>query len=538
MGAAGGWERKGYYAEKRSGGYSINNDFLVTANHQFGNISFDGFIGGTLYFYQNDWLQNETQNGLTVPGYYSLYGSVDPVKMKSCLEKKQVNSLYGKASVAWKSTFFLDITARNDWSSTLPSETRSYFYPSVSASVVLSEFIPMPSWIDFWKLRGSWTQTKKDLSIYDTNKAYTIKTNSWDGLNGATYPTKIRASVINPSSTRSFEIGTGLHFLKNRLNLDIAYYQKLFYNLTTDAEISDASGFEYTLINIDEEHTRKGVEISLNANLYKDKDWDWNTTVNWSLDRYYYSKIDPVYSSQKDWVKTGQRWDWLDCYDWERDPEGNIIHENGYPIVSQYTSKVGNKNPDWIFGLSNSLKYKNVTLSFTIDGRIGGMSHSVIDQALWMSGAHIDSDNQWRYEEVVNENRTFIGKGVKVVSGSVDRDSNGNIIRDDRVFAPNDKIVSYESYINLYSGTGNVWKARRQYLYDQTFIKLRELALTYNFPSSLCSKFKMKQASLSFIGNNLFIWTKEFKYSDPDKSSENLNSPSLRMIGCNLKINF
>ena len=294
IGAAGGWDRNGYYAEKRSGGYSINNDFLLTADHKFGDISLDGFIGGTIYFYQDDYLQNETQNGLTVPGYYSLYGSVDPIKMESSLGKKQVNSLYGKISASWKSTLFLDVTGRKDWSSTLPSETRSYFYPSVSGSVVLSEFISMPSWIDFWKLRGSWTQTKSDLSIYDTNKAYTIENNRWNGLNGATFPTKIRGTLINPSSTRSFEIGTALHLLKNKLSMDIAYYQKLFYNLTTDAQISDACGFHSTLINIDEEHTRKGVEISLNANIYKDKDWDWNATFNWALDRYYYSKIDPT----------------------------------------------------------------------------------------------------------------------------------------------------------------------------------------------------------------------------------------------------
>ena len=155
IGAAGGWDRNGYYAEKRSGGYSINNDFLLTADHKFGDISLDGFIGGTIYFYQDDYLQNETQNGLTVPGYYSLYGSVDPIKMESSLGKKQVNSLYGKISASWKSTLFLDVTGRNDWSSTLPSETRSYFYPSVSGSVVLSEFISMPSWIDFWKLYGA-----------------------------------------------------------------------------------------------------------------------------------------------------------------------------------------------------------------------------------------------------------------------------------------------------------------------------------------------------------------------------------------------
>lgn len=219
IGAAGGWDRNGYYAEKRSGGYSINNDFLLTADHKFGDISLDGFIGGTIYFYQDDYLQNETQNGLTVPGYYSLYGSVDPIKMESSLGKKQVNSLYGKISASWKSTLFLDVTGRNDWSSTLPSETRSYFYPSVSGSVVLSEFISMPSWIDFWKLRGSWTQTKSDLSIYDTNKAYTIENNRWNGLNGATFPTKIRGTLINPSSTRSFEIGTALHLLKLEFNL-------------------------------------------------------------------------------------------------------------------------------------------------------------------------------------------------------------------------------------------------------------------------------------------------------------------------------
>mgnify|MGYP000240701466 FL=1 len=244
-------------------------------------------------------MNGKTSNGITIPGYYSLKASVDPAKVNSTLKKKQVNSVYAKASASWKSSIFIDVTARNDWSSTLPSETRSYFYPSVSASVVASEFIKMPEWIDFWKIRGSWTQTKSDLEVYDTDRSYSISTNLWDSMNGATYPTTMRGTLVEPSATRSYEIGTAIHFLKNRLHFDVAYYNKLYYNLTKEAAISDACGFEYTLINIDEEHVRKGVELTISADILKSKNWDWNATFNWARDRYFYSKIDPVYSTPK-----------------------------------------------------------------------------------------------------------------------------------------------------------------------------------------------------------------------------------------------
>lgn len=538
IGAYGGWNKKGYYEEQRKGGYSINNDFIISADKKFGDFSVDGFAGTTLYFYQDDILNGKTSNGITIPGYYSLKASVDPAKVYSTIKKKQVNSLYGKVSGSWKSTLFLDITARNDWSSTLPAETRSYFYPSVSGSLVISELFNMPKWFDFWKIRASWTQTKSDLGVYDTDRSYSISTNLWDNMNGATYPTTMRSTLVEPSATRTYEIGSGMHFLKNRLQVDIAYYNKLYYNLTKEAAISDACGFEYTLINTDEEHVRKGVEITVSANIIQNKDWDWNATFNWARDRYYYSKIDPVYSTQKDWVKTGERWDWFGYYDWERDPYGNIIHDNGYPIQSNYQSVAGYENPDWTFGFNNTVRYKNFTLSFTLDGRIGGVAHSVMDQALWMTGAHRDSDTFWRYDEVVNGNKSYIGEGVKVVSGSVEYDSQGHIVSDTRVFAPNDKAVSYEGYMKLYHGAGNVWDAKHQHILKQTFIKLRELSLNYNIPQNVCNKIGMKGASVAFVGNNLFMLTKDFKFSDPDKATENLNSPSLRMLGCNIKINF
>ena len=493
IGACGGWNKKGYYEEQRKGGYSVNNDIIISADKKFGDFSIDGFVGTSLYFYQDDVLNGKTSNGITIPGYYSLKASVDPAKVYSTIKKKQVNSLYGKVSGSWKSTLFLDITARNDWSSTLPVETRSYFYPSISGSLVISELFNMPQWFDFWKIRASWTQTKSDLGVYETDRSYSISTNLWDNMNGATYPTTMRSTLVEPSATRTYEIGTGMHFLKNRLQVDIAYYNKLYYNLTKKAAISDACGFEYTLINTDEEHVRKGVEVTVSANIIQSKDWDWITTFNWSLDRYYYSKIDPIYSTQKDWVKPGERWDWLGYYDWERDPYGNIIHDNGYPIQSKYQSVAGYENPDWIFGFNNTVRYKDFTLSFTLDGRIGGVAHSVMDQALWMTGAHRDSDTFWRYDEVVNGNKSYIGEGVKVVSGSVEYDSQGHIVSDTRVFDLNDKAVSYEGYMKLYNGAGNVWNAKHQHILKQTFIKLRELSLNYNIPQNICNKIGMKR---------------------------------------------
>lgn len=545
-GASGGWDKNGYYGYRRKGGYSINNDLMLIADKTIGDFAINGLAGGSIYYWQSDHILAETQNGITIPGFYSLNASVDPVKTGKEYTRKQVNSVYGKASVGWKSTVFLDVTARNDWSSTLNKDTRSYFYPSVAGSVVMSEFIPMPDMIGFWKLRASWTQTKQDLSVYDTNAAYTIATNQWDGLNTAEYPTTIRGSLVRPSATRSWEIGTAFSMFKNRLRFDATYYNKLYYNQTIQASVSPTSGFKTSLINIDEEHTREGVEITLSGDIIQTKDFSWTASLNWALDRYYYSKIDPVYSLQKPWIQEGKRWDWLGytssgvkyagVNDYERDPQGNIIHLNGYPVFSQYESCQGYTEPDWMWGMNHTFRYKDFTLNFTIDGRVGGVLFSTMDQAMWNSGSHIDSDTQWRYDEVMNGEITYVGQGVKVVSGSVDYDAYGNITRDDRVFAANDQAVSYEAYMkrtNPYIGT-----MRTQNIFKQTYFKLRNLAISYNCPNYIAEKIGMKGAMVGFVGQNLLIWTKDLRFVDPDKTSDDLNAPSVRYMGINIKLDF
>lgn len=411
----------------------------------------------------------------------------------------------------------------------------------MAGSFILTEVLPKMRGVDLLKVRGSWTRTKMDLGVYDIDRSYTISADRWGGMSGADYPDKIRGSV-NPETKDAYEVGVAGIFFGNRLRADVTYYRTLSYDFVKDGTVSNASGFTHKKINTKEELLRRGAEVMLSATPVKTKDWRWDTGVNWSLDRYYYHKLDPEYSNASPWVYEGARWDWVAIQDWERDPDGNIVHgSNGLPVLSQYKSKRGVYTPDWIWGWTNTVKWKNFTLSFSFDGRVGGIGFSTTDQALWNGGSHPKSANQFRYDEVVNGRKTFVGRGVKVVSGSVDYDAYGRILRDDRVFAPNDRVVSYEAYVKEYNPTA--YRPRWQNYFDQSFIKLRDVSLTWNISQPWCAKLGLKSASLSFIGQNLLMWTKGFKYSDPDSidlstGEENLSSPSLRLIGYNLKLNF
>ena len=215
--------KTGYYSIDQESAFSINTDFLVMANHKFGKFGIDGMIGGTINYRQNSNVWGATQNGLSIPGFYSLNASVDPAATGQGFSKKQVNSIYGKATLSWESMLFVDVTARNDWSSSLPESTRSYFYPSVASSLVLSEIWDMPEYIDLLKIRGSWTKTKNDIGVYETNNVYSLSTNVWNGLNAAYYPSTIRGVDLRPESSRSYELGIAANFLKNRVWGDITY---------------------------------------------------------------------------------------------------------------------------------------------------------------------------------------------------------------------------------------------------------------------------------------------------------------------------
>lgn len=527
-----GWDEKGMYRIDKKNGYSLNNDLLLMMDYQLDDFKVDAVLGGTIYYTQDERLYAGTKNGINIPGFYSLNNSVEDPYVYGNTWKKQVNSLFGKATFAYKSALFIDVTGRNDWSSTLPEDSRSYFYPSLGASAIISEMADIAPWMSFWKVRGSWAVSKNDLGIYATNNTYSTATGVWDNFNSAAYPTSLRDYSIKPSTERTYEFGTVANFLQNRARFDLTYYNKRMYNRTVWAGTSSASGFESMLVNTKEELVRKGWEITVGGTPVKSGDWRWDANFNWSKSHVYYDKLDPVYSADKYWIGEGERYDAYVTRDYERTPDGQrIVKANGYPMKSDYESKIGTYEPDWIWGLTNVVKYKNLSLLMSFDGRVGGLSYSSTNARLWQSGAHIDSDNKYRYEEVVNGESIFAVDGMVVVSGDVVRDDYGRIVEDNREFAPNEKIISYESY-NKYYGTGP------QNILDETFIKLREISISYEVPSSFSSKLGMQDASVSFVGQNVFLWTKEYRFADPDIASDDLNSPSIRYLGVNLKMTF
>lgn len=535
-----GESQKGSYNLGLSRGYSINSEALLIGNKKLNDLSIDGFFGGALFYNQDEGMEARTNGGLSIPGYYSLKATTTPVNILSLIYQKQTNSLFGKLGFGWRDMLFLEATARNDWASTLPKATRSYFYPSVAGSFIVSELF-RPQWLSYWKLRGAWTEYKTPAGIYAINKVFSIGNNVWGTLSSASFPTLIRPDDIFAEGSATTEFGTAMSFLKNRVSLDVTLYRKKLYDFIVTANISPATGFNGVYTNSDEEQTRKGIEIALNVTPVKNSDVKWDLGFNWSKYARFYTKLDSLYSIQnRDWVKVGKRTDYYTINEYQTDNQGNIVFNNGVPTYKPIQSLAGYGDPDWIWGFFNTVSYKNLSLNISLDGRVGGLAQSTTEMYMWRSGNHPNSLTEARYLDATNPGtKNFLGDGVKVISGSIVYDANYHVVSDTRQFAPNDVKTTYKSYIEaLHKGTAWGGSPSSADLFSTTFIKLREVALTYNLPLNWAEKIHSKNLSVSLIGQNLIYWAKDFKYSDIDGGTENFIDPSMRFIGLNLKLDF
>jgi len=525
-----GWNAKGLYSVQDSRGFSTNDDVILSYKKKLNKFSVDALAGGTIYYWIDESLSGTTKNGLISPTFYSLAGSVEPPTVSQGYSTRQINSLFGRASIGYDDAIFVDFTGRNDWNSAQPKSSRSYFYPSVGSSIVISELVKLPKVIDMFKIRGSWAVFKTALNVYATNRNYNTTTGAWNTLNSASYPSSLLGSNLLPSSQRTYEIGAAGYMFKKRLHFDVAYFNKYYYNQQVSTSIPSSSGFSSTLVNTQETYERRGLEVTVDGSVVKNKNFEWYSTINWSKQHRYYVNLDPVYSADDLWVKKGERLDtYTDNY-WLKDPNGSVIYESGYPVWSDYVKKLGYGEPDFSFGFINSFTYKNWNLGVNIDGRIGGLMYNYIYDKMFDSGTAPKTDNIYRYNQVVLGQNNYVGQGVKVVSGGVTYDKYGQITSDTRKYAVNDETVGYQDYAQWYRGGD----ARVQ---NESFVKLREVSLGFNVPSKFAGKLGMRSASLSLTAQNLFMWT-NFKYSDPDVDTENLNSPSMRMVGFNLKVGF
>lgn len=552
----------GFYREQSMRTYEYNSDFLLRYTH---NDWFDKRLGFSSAFGGNNmqykYFQNMvTLNKLDMPGVYNIYNvpSKDKPEVYNYRSKKIVNSFYGFVSLSWDDSYFLDLTARNDWSSTLGKNNRSYFYPSVCSSILLDKVLRLEkiaSWVDFLKYRLSWANVGNDTSPYSLDRYYNAS-DTYTG--GYTMSGTIPNPDIKPENVQSWETGLEGKFFKNRFSFDLT----LYHSSTTDQilsvdidQITGANGFKINAGKI----VNKGIEISASVTPIRNRNFTWSMDMNWSKNwnklvnlqdgwkvsqpyqtdmgttigsrvyiySYVGSEMNQIYGrgyqrAPKGSYYTDQNGNKIDCSDMK------LLDSNGYPILDTNSDRrIGKVNPDWRAGLSTRLTYKNLSLSLVFTGQYGGHCYSVTNFSLSYQGK-LKNSLKGRYDGLVVD-----GVQATTMDGVTTYNKNTTI-------TPN-----ISTYYNSY-----VWNRNNveENTFNTSYLKLKELRLDYHIPAGWCAKTKFLQnADLGFFATNLFCLT-SFPQYDPDtgmvdgsnihRGIEAMAYPMTRSYGFNVKLSF
>ncbi|MCK0146776.1 SusC/RagA family TonB-linked outer membrane protein [Arenibacter sp. F26102] len=533
------------YGDAREGDYKTWNSKRLTVDYDIlasytksltEDISFDVNAGAST-FYRKYQLEYNSTDGLVVPFVYSLNNTSGNVAASTYIQERATNSVYATLGLDLYNAVFLTAAARNDWSSTLPKENRSYFYPSVSLSTVVSNFVSMPKAVDYLKLYGSWAQVSSDLDPYSTESYYT-NSGVFGGNIKLQYPNGLVNSNIEPESSNSFELGLSSAFLKNRLAIDLTYYNVVDTNQIIDLPISNTSGFENRKVN-GNEYTTNGLEVVLNAKPILTEDFSWNLTANWSRK---VQRITEIYGDNATYnnLRLNDRADSYYATVWQKSADGDLIlGANGLPIRDNFPQVLGHNDQDWTLGLQNSFKYKNLTVNVGIDGGWGGLIRSLTVEKMWWGGKHPNS-TEYRDAEYAAGVPVYVPDGVQVTGGDLVQDVNGDVISDTRTYTQNTSAVSWQTWSQNYPYRAAVtYKESEKFanIFDRSFFKLRTLSFKYDI-TELANINGVKNLDVTLSGYNLLVW-KKADIIDPDFGNDNnLQDPSTRYIGIGVNVKF
>lgn len=536
------------YGDSRNGDYKMWNrtqlnfdaDVLATYTEEISDNFGISVNAGSSVFTRDIRSGNQSTDGLVVPFVYSLNNTQGPVRATNWLEQKAIRSVYGSVNFDLFKSTYLNISGRNDWSSTLSAAHYSYFYPSVSLSSVLSDYFSISPAVDYLKVYSSWARVSNDLTPYNTSSTF-VKDVTYGSAPSVSYPSGIINPNILPERSTSLEAGLSFSLLKNRLALDFTYYNVLDENQIIDLSISQASGFGSRKVNGNEYRTN-GFEVMLNAVPVKNNLLTWNVGLNWSK---YVQKLTAIYGDQEKFgnFRVGDRADSYYTTVWQRSADGRLIlnPNTGMPIQDAYPKNIGHLNPDWQFGFLNTFKVKDFTINVDIDGAIGGIMNSNTIEKMWWAGKHPNS-TLYRDAEYESGEYVFVPDGVVVTGGEVVRDIYGQVISDTREYAPFTKAVSWQSWSQQYPYRARITADEDEFFantFSRSFVKLRRLSVSYDLNKVLKIN-KLNALNASVFGYNLAIW-KKIPYIDPDFKLGNdgdLQDPSSRYIGASLNFNF
>ncbi|MDB4303367.1 SusC/RagA family TonB-linked outer membrane protein, partial [Desulfosarcina sp.] len=559
----------GEFWESETFEQETNADIILNGANDFNENFGINYTVGANYRNQKRQFMWMRAPALTVPDLYTITNvSGDALNLQDRSEK-ETNSLYGSVSFAYKRFLYLDVTGRNDWSSTLPKENWSYFYPSVGVSWVFTEnFNISENILSFGKIRGSWAKVGNDTDPYQTMGTYSQKDFGGGpispifGVAQFHYPYIIPPTGLLPEQTTSIEIGTDLKFLKNRLGVDFTWYDMKTTNQILAVDISYASGFEQMLINAGEIQNT-GIELMLYGKALENKDGlNWDIILNWSTNT---NKVNELYGDLEayeiadSWGATtiearpGEPYGQIKGGAYVRNGNGQYIIDagSGLPVHASEPQVIGNILPDYLWGIQNIFNYKDFTLSFLFDGRMGGDIFSVTHWFGAYSGVSVETtENGYRENGVSPSNNDILGSGVYGYQYVDDNDNtliqytdgDGNDVANP---IATDQTVSAQDFFQDY------WGLQEPSIIDGTFIKLREVVFGWDMPKKWFDQVSwIQSANFSFVGRNLallYVDKTNIMRIDPETGFGTTNNgmgleqyqiPPTRSLGFKLRIIF
>ena len=529
-------------------------DYTKKLNKDF---NLDILLGGnirTTTFENNDQIASK----LAVNGLYTLSNSRDPLISSNIYTKQKIYSAFSSAQLGFRNYAYLNLTARNDWSSTLPAANRSYFYPSVNGSLILSEAFDIKSDVlTFAKLRAGWSKVGKDASPYQLINSYGFIApfNS----NPQQYANSIYLNTdLKPETTKSTEAGLELGLFNNRLRFDFGVYNTNSTDQILNLDVSTSTGYSQKLVN-GGTINNKGLEIQLGLTPVKTEDFTWDINTNFSLNR---SEVKSLYGDIQSYVlgtnrtvqvlaSVGRPYGQLFGTAFVRNDAGDIIVKaDGTPTISSSKQILGKFTPNWIGGITNSFTYKRINLSVLVDAHVGGKIYSNTNRTGTYTGV-LASTLEGRGAENGGLSYYYPGnstanKAVQISAGTA-APGGATVYDDGMVFkgvladgTANSTILPAQQY---YKGFTNADEA---FVYSATYVKLREVKLGYTLPQQWIKSIGLQSATVSVVGRNLLIIHKEVPNIDPEtafntgngQGLEDLTLPGVRNVGFNINLKF
>ena len=526
-------------------------ELLAIYKDKYKKWDYGATLGGNIYKVDNK-TQIVTAQNMIMRDAKTLQSFTEKT-IKEEIYRKQINSVYGSVNLAYDNFAFIDMTLRGDYSSTLPVKNNLYWYPSVSGSLLFSELMHVNKAIlPYGKLRASWAKVGNDTSPYMLKPTYEMASNSFDSypmasISGDVIPNK----NLKPTMTNSMELGFELKFLNNRIGIDFTYYNQHSKDQILRMNTSYGSGYRYQLINAGDIENR-GIEIVLNTRPIELKDFCWDLNLNFAKNsnkvKELANGVDEFELASARWLgvkvvaKVGENYGCIMGKDFLRNSNGDILIDGttGLPKMTDDLKVLGNATWDWTGGLTTNLRYKNISMGAIFDVKVGADLYSMSARSAYSTGKHkgtLEGRDGWYESEEKRLSAGVAAKDWKPTGGYV---AKGVIEQEDGTYKPNDIYINPQEY-----WTYVTTQTARPFIYDNSYVKLRELTLSYAFPKQMLGKV-INALSVSLVARNLFNLYKNVPNIDPDSNYNNGTGmglefgslPSRRSFGLNVNLKF